>query len=110
LDDTLSETSEEKETNKRRMDLQFLCASSISNDVGNMECDKKVSITKLYYDKEKLIAYGKAQLNYITKIYNGDPCDIKLCLMQVLGFEAIIYEMSLEKKNVYILKKVKDSQ
>lgn len=32
----------------------------------------------------------------------------KLGLVQVLVFEAILYEMSLEKKGVYILKKVND--
>lgn len=90
------------------MDLWFLCSSSISNDVGDMEFGKKVSITKLYHDNKKLIANGKAQLNEITKIYNVDACDIKLCLVQALGFETIIYEMSLEKKGVYVPKKVKD--
>lgn len=106
--DTLSEISEDNETSRRRMDLRFLCSSRISNDVGDTEFGKKVCVSKLYHDKEKLITNGKAQLNEITKIYNGDAFDIKLCLMQVLGFEAIIYEMFLEKKGVYVLRKVRE--
>ncbi|CEI97827.1 hypothetical protein RMCBS344292_11952 [Rhizopus microsporus] len=92
----------------RRMDLRFLFSSGSSNDVGDAEFGKKACITKLYYDKEKSMINGKAQLNEIASIYSLDACDIRLCLVQILSFEAVVYEMFSERKGVYALRKAKE--
>lgn len=68
------------------MDLRFLCMPNISGtDVGDAEFGKKAYQQKYYYDKQKLVVNGKNQLNQILKNYHGEPSDIKLCLLQVLG-------------------------
>lgn len=51
---------------------------------------------------------GKIQLNEITSIYSSDACDIRLCLVQIIGFETVVYEMFLERKGMYVLRKVKE--
>ncbi|CEP13599.1 hypothetical protein [Parasitella parasitica] len=106
--DTISANGNE-ETLNRKMDLRFLCMTNkCGADVGDAEFGKIAFQQKYYYDKQKLVTNGKNQLNQILKNYYGQPSDVKLCLLQVLGFEAVIYCMWLDRDGVYVLKKIKE--
>ncbi|KAI9472491.1 MAG: hypothetical protein EXX96DRAFT_530740 [Benjaminiella poitrasii] len=91
------------------MYLRFLCRTNLDSiDVGDAEFSKKAFSQKYCYDKLKLIINGKNQLNQILAKYNGKPNDIKFCLLQVMGFEAVIYCLWLEHDGVYVLRKIKE--
>ncbi|ORE01833.1 hypothetical protein BCV72DRAFT_235694, partial [Rhizopus microsporus var. microsporus] len=61
-DGALSQVAQEGEMARRRMDLRFRCSSGNSNDVSDAGFGKKACVTKLYYDKKKLMTNEKAQL------------------------------------------------
>lgn len=105
--DTISQT-EANDYTSHRLDLRMLCKSNLSKyDICDGEFGKKAFPTKVYHDKVKLIMNGKNQLNYILKNHSGELSEVKITLLQVLGFEADLYQMWLERDGVYILKKIK---
>ncbi|ORX47971.1 hypothetical protein DM01DRAFT_1133829 [Hesseltinella vesiculosa] len=75
--------------------------------MGQAEFGRCVASKKFYHDKTKLLLNGKSQLNDLIKQSHGtlQSC-LKLCLVQVLGFEAIVYTLSLEAKGFYVLRRV----
>lgn len=104
--DTLSVTSDNDST-KRRTDVRLLCKAGADNyDIGEGEFGKDAIKSKLYSDKLKLIANGKKQLNCILEEYSGNPNEIKLCFIQVLGLEAEPFQLWLESDGVYVLQKI----
>lgn len=105
-ENTLSVTGDD-DSAKRRMDLRLLCRTGIDDyDIGEGEFGKNAIKSKLYSDKQKLVANGKNQLNCILEEYSGNPNEIKLCFIQVLGFEAAVFQLWLESDGVYILQKI----
>lgn len=105
--DTAFETASNDYTS-HRLYLRLLCKSNLNkHDVRNDEFGKRATFTKVYNDKAKLVANGKNQLNYILKNHTGTLSDVKIVLLQVLGFKADLYLLWLECDGVYILQKIK---
>ncbi|KAF7720893.1 hypothetical protein EC973_005794 [Apophysomyces ossiformis] len=91
-----------------RMDLRLLCKSiSSGHDTANGEFGKTATVNKYYGDKLKLVLNGKNQLNHLLKEHHGDAKDVKICLLQVLGFEAELYYMWIYGDGVYVLQRLK---
>jgi hypothetical protein len=77
-------------------------------DSTNCEYAAKATCGKLFKDRLKMVLGGKAYINEIIKtcpyINETEITNIKVPLVQIMGFKAVLSMISLKDKSVYVVK------